>query len=1469
MAHLYLYAGATREAVALNEGTTQLQKAFPTLPWEEGSEYSLERTGDGFALDSHEGRTTIDPGRMVQLGGSRIWLASVGEGSSIIELSTAKDSVWVSGIPGTGITVGEWGGTPQEQGFRIERNPDGTSQWMLVLLANFYVDGTLHYAQERIPASRGIELAVSSQSLKLWPEEIHFSGCVPQTQLPVRKSSRYTIAEDFPEYRRSPRLILRDPEDEVSFVPPQAKPKAPTGGLLKMILPSLAGVAATIGMSVAMGRGWLTLLTAGATLITMIFTITQYFSNKKKYREDVAQREEDYDAYLQEKVSQIWKFNRTQRDAAEYHYPSIEQISTMVEGVDSRIYEKTPQHFDFLTYRLGLGTVPASVKINYESKADQKHDDVAKKAQDAYDELSELKNMPIVGDLMHGVVGYVGQRNLVIEQLQLMMLQVSTFQSYHDLEFIVVFPEEEKQEWLWSRWLKHTQLHDVNLRGFVYNQRSRDHVLSSLNTILKDRKNALAEAGRQQPVFLPHLVIMVTDQKLIMDHVIMEFLQEDPSALGVSLIFVEDVMSSLRENVKTVIDIRDSHVGNLVMQEGVVKNTEFELDHFPQGFSKEIMARNLGGLRHQLNLKSSIPDRLNFLEMYGVETVDQLDIARRWAEGKPRKTMAVPIGWRAQDDIVYLNLHEKADGPHGLLAGTTGSGKTEVVKDLITSLAVNFRPDHVAFLPIDFKGGALANDLKPLPHTVGAITNLDAASANRALASIQAEMRRRQSLFTIAGVSNINDYHTELEAGKDLEPMPHLVMVSDEFAELKAQMPDFLDQLVSVARVGRSLGVHLILATQKPAGVVNDQIWANSKFKIALKVADAADSKEILKTPDAADITQTGRGYLQVGNNEKYELFQTAYSGAAYEPDKQDDDEDTLLIYGINELGQRELLNPDLSKGTEDSAGLAESQMEAIVSRINDIFDTGSYVRPAAVWLPPLEERIYAETLTGTDFAANWAVAKPDDPLALTLGLMDIPSKQTQENLVVNLSEDGHLAFFGSSGYGKSTALQNVMMSAARTHTPDTLQMYVFDFGTNGLAPLRNLPHVKGFYGIDEENEIRDWLADIQEVMDERKEKLADQLVSNTEMYYRKTGEKMADVLIVIDAYEAKRQEKWDSDFDQTLLTILRSGNAIGLHVVMNASRSNDVRSNLASGFKDRFMLFMNDDSDKSAILGRTTVVVSDLPGRGLIRVNGEVEEVQLALPATGDDDLQVLDAIDAQIKMMNESLGKTAEGDSARPKARAKKQVSADSLLEMPDVQQALAEGKAVLGTADEQQLVYLDTDQQHFVLVLADSKDVVGKLLDSLTVTMKPTMVVSRENLAAFKANTLPRLLDGTLTGQTIAFMPAYDWLEAYDENSISVSIGGLEVERTDMGQLVPEALFETDNRFIVADVRSNFRVDDHLALILDDAATRVYSGPWDKRLFMEADEPMKPLHSNEFYAQVDGEVSILKRVKAAKKN
>ena len=1153
------------------------------------------------------------------------------------------------------------------------------NQWMLTRLKGaFYRNNHLEQMDQQL-IGFGDELSLGAVTIKLFPDEVWILGPAQAgRQLTLREPSRYGFYEDYPDYHRSPRIIYRGSEDKILINPPGQEPAKPSDELLKLIVPPLTMVGVTVLITLVQPRGIYILATVGMSITTMIFSIRGFIKNRKKYKADKKERIDLYRLYLKDKVKELTRLEREQKEGMHYHFPTILELTDLVESYNHRIYEKTPLHFDFLYYRLGLGKIPTSYDLKYgQQERSGKKDALEEEGYALYSRHKKIPDMPIPANLSHGPVGYIGPRNLVLEQLQLLVMQLATFHSYHDVQFITILPEEEKEQWSWMRWLPHAKLQELNVRGFVYNQRTRDQVLNSLNQILKLRRSQKEEAShKESTLFHPHYVVLVTDEKLILDHIIMEFFTEDPTELGCSLIFVEDVMSSLSENIQTVINIKDRNTGQLVMEEGVLKETDFRLDHFPADYDKERIARTLAPLNHLQNLKSSIPDSVTFMEMYGAETFEDLQVSSRWKKNAPYKSLAVPIGLRGQDDLVQLNLHEKAHGPHGLIAGTTGSGKSETIQSYILSLAVNFHPHDVAFLLIDYKGGGMANLFKNLPHLLGTITNLDGVQSMRALASINAEIHRRERLFGEFEVNHINQYQKKFKNGEATEPLPHLFIISDEFAELKVNQPDFIKKLVSIARVGRSLGVHLILATQKPSGVVDDQIWSNSRFKIALKVADRSDSNEMLHTPDAAEITQTGRAYLQVGNNEVYELFQSAWSGADYQPEKDDMGIEDHTIYLINELGQYEILNEDLS-GLEDADEIKEvpTELDAIVHNIHLLCEEQEIPPVPQPWLPPLKERIALEELEEVQPAIAWAQEKS---LSILLGMADIPQDQKQEAVSINLSKDGHVLLYGSPGTGKTTFLQSAGMDLARKFSPKDLTMYLMDFGTNGLAPLSKLPQVADIMPLDQTEKISKFVRIMEKELNRRKKLLADYGVGTLELYRQASGQEEPAIVILLDSYEAFKEEAYEAELFKLLVRISREGLSIGVHLLMTAGRQSNLRAQLYSNFKHQLSLPQNEASEVRTIVGSTPLAMTmeDIKGRALMK-REEVDVIQLALPVSGANDTQVLNNLRQEVTSLQEAW--TGQRPSAIP--MVPEELMVEEFLELPSVQEAIENGQIPIG--------------------------------------------------------------------------------------------------------------------------------------------------------------------------------------------
>ena len=403
----------------------------------------------------------------------------------------------------------------------------------------------------------------------------------------------------------------------------------------------------------------------------------------------------------------------------------------------------------------------------------------------------------------------------------------------------------------------------------------------------------------------------------------------------------------------------------------------------------------------------------------------------------------------------------------------------------------------------------------------------------------------------------------------------------------------------------------------------------------------------MLHTPDAAEITQIGRAYLQVGNNEVYELFQSAWSGADYQPDKDDMGIEDHTIYLINELGQYEILNEDLS-GLEDVDEIKEvpTELDAIVHHIQLLCEEQEIPPVPQPWLPPLKERIALDELEEVQPTVAWTQEKP---LSVLLGMADIPQAQKQEAVSINLSKDGHILLYGSPGTGKTTFLQTAAMDLARKHSPKALTMYLMDFGTNGLAPLSKLPQVADTMLLDQTEKISKFVRIMEKELNRRKKLLADYGVGTLDLYRQASGQEEPAIVILLDSYEAFKEEAYEAELFKLLVRISREGLSIGVHLLMTAGRQTNLRAQLYSNFKHQLSLPQNEAGEVRAIVGSTPLAMTmeDIKGRALMK-REEVDVLQLALPVYGANDTQVLNNLRQEVASLQEAW--TGQRPSAIP---------------------------------------------------------------------------------------------------------------------------------------------------------------------------------------------------------------------------
>lgn len=1105
------------------------------------------------------------------------------------------------------------------------------------LKEGIYLNGTAVSTNE-IKIEEGDTLSFEQIAITFFDTYIEVDGeeeRIRANLIPCREKENYF--EGFPFYKRSPRVIYKINKEKIEVQNPPQKKELSKGGLAQMIIPPVCMLAFTIAMGVILKRGAYIFMSIGMTIITTIFSVQKFISDTKDIKRENKERELMYGNYLLDVRKRIIKARKEEKKALEYQNPTLPELEHMINRYSSRIYERSLLDDDFLSVNLGYYRGKSKIEVSTQiNELEMKKDELTDEAKTIPKDFRKIDHIPVQIDLKRAHLGIVGSKANVHEQIKYLLAQITFFQSYRDLQIILIHNKAYDEEFEYADWYPHLRIHAINVYGKISSEQARDQILGSIQQILKERKMKLDEE-KQEAVFSPYYLFIIDEPKLILNHAIMEYLQNKRLTLGFSIIYTTDQKANLPENIRTVCMLHDSQSGTLLMEEGEKKDRKFEVQHI-DGVDLEKMARNLSALIHEQGVSSKIPESITFFDMYGIEHPEELQVKERWRRNESHKSLAVPLGVRAENDYVELNLHEKAHGPHGLVAGTTGSGKSEIVQSYILSLAVNFHPHEVGFLLIDYKGGGMANLFAKLPHLLGTITNLDKAESMRAMASIKSELSRRQRIFGENNVNHINGYNQLFKLGKVDEPLPHLFLISDEFAELKKEQPEFMSELVSAARIGRSLGIHLILATQKPSGVVDDQIWTNSKFRLCLKVQNAGDSKEMLKTPDAANITQAGRAYLQVGNNEIYELFQSAWSGASYSSNQTEEEKEDDRVYLISPLGQGRLINQDLS-GTVESNQIKATQLDAVVEYLHDIYEKEQAVEVKKPWLPSLPDFMESPY---TKEAVDSAQFKEGD-YTLGIGMIDVPEEQLQEEYQLNLMKNGHLLYMASGGYGKTMLLTNIAVGLSMKNSVRNLNFYILDLGNSGLIPLMGLPHVADYMGLDDGEKIEKFQKLILDEIADRKRKFAKAMAQSISVYNSSQAQPLKILILLIDNFDSFKE--LGDKADQFIQKVCRDGAGLGIYLLITMNRINAMKGAVLNNIKERIAGYNFEEGESRNLIGRSDYnLPEDKKGRVLVK-RDNVNIMQVYTPVACESEL----SYNENLKKLISSVAQASTEEAAK----------------------------------------------------------------------------------------------------------------------------------------------------------------------------------------------------------------------------
>lgn len=724
---------------------------------------------------------------------------------------------------------------------------------------------------------------------------------LPALQLPEREETLQRIKkkEKKQYYKSAPRTIEPLFTDVIEVEGPPArkqikkKPLFMTiGPSFTMVIPMLLGTSLAIfasrgGSGAFMYTGLIT--AAGSAIFGVLWAFTNMRYAEEEAREQEELRYNAYGSYIIEKTDDIRKIYENNRRVMFLNHPSGEECCA-VSDADGSLWNRNRTQEDFLTVRLGCGDIPFQGKIEVPKLRFQLlHDELMEKPGMVKEHFTTLYQVPICMNLMqYPMVGVIGGRQktggyIVIRNI---IAQLAAHNSYTDVKIILVYDGRtgaERERWEFVKWLPHVWSEDLKTRYIAQTKADVGDISYALGGVLRSRAEDTDAFSGKKTVKRPWYVLFLINPEMLEGELINRYVMNSKPEYGFTTFWLGERYEDLPNSCEEIIQKDGRSEGLFNVYEGRDRFVHVNFDTVSSAMLKSLSRRVCTLQVSEEEKGGDIPNSLEFLEMYHVSDLEELNVLQRWKKNKVYESMRVPLGQRNGGQDCCLDIHEKYHGPHGLVAGTTGSGKSETLQTYILSLAVNFSPDDICFFIIDFKGGGMANLFTNLPHLAGQISNLSGNQVRRAMVSIKSENRRRQKLFNDNSVNNINSYTRLYKNGETSVPVPHLLIIIDEFAELRREEPEFMKELISVAQVGRSLGVHLILATQKPDGTVDENIWSNTKFRLCLRVQDKKDSMGMLHRPEAAYITQAGRGYLQVGNDEIFEQFQSGYSGAVYE----------------------------------------------------------------------------------------------------------------------------------------------------------------------------------------------------------------------------------------------------------------------------------------------------------------------------------------------------------------------------------------------------------------------------------------------------------------------------------------------------------------------------------------------------------------------------------------------------------
>ena len=1128
-------------------------------------------------------------------------------------------------------------------------------------------------------------------------------------------------------------------------MPPEKAEPASMGNVLMMVVPMLGSTGVMVFMAIQNGgNNTRSMLMGGGMLVAMLgmvgFNMYRQFS---QYRTRVVTQRREYLSYLAETRDAVRKVAKKQRAYYNWVYPDPNALVTLAAN-GSRLWSREGGTYDLFAFRYGSGTQPLGLVFERPPIDPMTEMDVVclsamERFIDVHDHTDNVGKFLFLGDFSH--VELAGEGEAVYDEMRAIMMHLACFIDPSKLKIAVLCSADRLGEWEWVKWMPQARSSIVRDAVGPARMISTDpaELAEMIGTDIAMR--GPFQYGDEIPAY-PHLLLVCDGA---------EFPASSPfgSFTGIKGV---TIMSRAREwtpmkshtTLRLLIHPNPDRKGADVVD--VITMDSMPEQAFADRLSAvqaEAIARRMTPFATQQNLeeadtpvgRSDESRQMDLMALVGIGDIRDFDPEKQWRRREGRDRLAAPFGVTPEGQPVVLDIKESSQqgmGPHGLLIGATGSGKSEVLRTLVLALALTHSPEQLNLVLVDFKGGATFAGMSDLPHVSAMISNLESelSLVDRMQDALQGEMVRRQEVLREAGnYANVSEYEADRIAGKhEFPPLPALFIVLDEFTEMLMVKPEFGEVFIMIGRLGRSLSVHLLLASQKMDLGKARGLESHLSYRIALKTFTENDSREVLGIPDAAKLPPLpGSGFLKAGGDGLVR-FRASYvaapppartlasiseastAGAPSAPIEILPFTVAPVITREDTLGDKE---EEVDQNQEivlagDEVWADMSEMDIAVAKMK-----GKGYPAHQVWLPPLE--------TPDTFATLMPDLRPDPELGFVsrawresgtlrvpLGTVDLPLEQRRETLVLDLSgAGGNFAIVGGPQTGKSTALRTIVQALSLTYTPQEVQFYVMDFGGGTFAGFAGAPHVAGVATRDTTEVRTRMLAEIAAIMDDRERYFGKNAIDSMDTYRRgrlegRYDDGYGDVFLVVDGWGALRSE-FDS-LDREVTTMMSRGLSLGVHLIVSASRWMDFRSEAQDLFGSR--LELHTANPKESIVNRegASRIPKGRPGRGIDMAG---HEMMIGLPRADaeQDPTTVSQGVAYTIKKIREHL---VAGEGPKLRLLPEKITVEEILAQLPE-QQILPTGGGdmILGVEESRlgPLVFNTRAESHLYL-FGDSK-------------------------------------------------------------------------------------------------------------------------------------------------------------------